>query len=132
MAQSGMKTSRPLSPHLQVYRPLFTMMMSIFHRATGIILYLGTVFMVGWLLAAASGPNAYDLAMAFFGSFIGYIVLIGLTWALMHHMLGGFRHFIWDVGRGFGDRERNFMARATLIGSISLTILLWIVGLAVR
>lgn len=132
MANTDSRAQRPLSPHLQVYRPLFTMMMSIVHRITGTALYFGTILMVYWLLAAASGPDAYDTAMDLFGSWLGRLVLFGFTWALLHHMLGGIRHFIWDTGRGFGDRERNWLARATLAGSLALTVILWLVGYAVR
>lgn len=132
MANTDSRAQRPLSPHLQVYRPLFTMMMSILHRITGTALYFGTILMVYWLLAAASGPEAYNTATDLFGSFLGRLVLFGFTWALLHHMLGGMRHFIWDTGRGFGDRERNWLARATLAGSLALTVILWLVGYAVR
>jgi succinate dehydrogenase / fumarate reductase cytochrome b subunit len=132
MANTDSRAQRPLSPHLQVYRPLFTMMMSIMHRITGSALYFGTILMVYWLLAAASGPEAYNTAMDLFGSLLGRLVLFGFTWALLHHMLGGLRHFIWDTGRGFGDRERNWLARATLAGSLALTVVLWLVGYAVR
>jgi succinate dehydrogenase / fumarate reductase cytochrome b subunit len=117
---------RPLSPHLQIYRPMLTMMMSIVHRITGGALYVGTLLMAWWLLAVSSGPNAYATFQAVAGSFIGRVVLFGYTWALIHHMLGGIRHFIWDMGHGFGPAERELLARATLFGSITLTILLWI------
>lgn len=107
-------------------------MMSILHRITGTALYLGTILVVYWLLAAAAGPQSYDSAMNLFGSFLGRLVLFGFTWALMHHMLGGMRHFIWDTGRGLDEKGRNFLARATLGGSLALTALLWIIGYAVR
>ena len=132
MASTSTGDNRPLSPHLQVYRPLFTMMMSIFHRITGAALYFGTILLVIWLLAAASGPEAYDAVSGLFGSILGMLILFGFTWALMHHMLGGIRHFIWDTGRGLDARGRNFLARATLIGSVSLTLILWVIGFAVR
>jgi succinate dehydrogenase / fumarate reductase cytochrome b subunit len=119
---------RPLSPHLQIYRPMLTMMMSIVHRITGAALYFGTILMVWWLIAAASGPNAYATVQAFMGSLIGRLILFGYTWALIHHSLGGVRHLIWDMGRGYGPVEREWLAGATLVGSIGLTILLWAVG----
>jgi len=81
-----------------------------------------------WLLAVASGPNAYATFQSVASSFIGRVVLFGYTWALMHHMLGGLRHLIWDTGRGLGDAEREWLVRANLVGSIVLTIVLWIVG----
>src|SRR6185312_12734937 len=97
---------RPLSPHLFIYKPMLTMMMSIVHRATGIALYFGTALMVWWLLAAASGPNAYGRMGGFMNSWFGRIILFGYTWSLLHHMLGGIRHFIWDTGHGLGPKER--------------------------
>ena len=128
MAEAKGRAARPLSPHLQIYRPTLTMMMSIVHRITGAALYFGTLLLAWWLLAAASGPNAYATFQAVASSFIGRIVLLGYTWALVHHMLGGIRHLIWDTGHGFGPSEREWLARANLVGSIVLTILLWLVG----
>ena len=127
-ANTSLKHPRPLSPHLQIYRPMLTMMMSIVHRITGTALYFGMLLMVWWLMAAASGPNAYAKVQAFNGSWIGRVVLFGFTWALMHHLLGGVRHLIWDIGYGFGPSEREWLARATLIGGIVLTVLLWVFG----
>src|SRR6266852_400450 len=118
---------RPLSPHLQIYRPMLSMMMSIAHRLTGMALYAGTLLLAWWLLAAAAGQNAYNTFQAFAGSWIGQLILFGFTWAMIHHMLGGIRHFIWDLGYGFGPEEREWLVRATLIGSIGLTVLLWVV-----
>jgi succinate dehydrogenase / fumarate reductase, cytochrome b subunit len=122
------RAARPISPHLQIYRPMLTMMMSIAHRITGAALYFGTLLLAWWLLAAASGPNAYAMFQAVASSFIGRVVLFGYTWALIHHMLGGIRHLIWDTGHGFGPSEREWLARTNLVGSIVLTIILWIVG----
>lgn len=107
---------------------MLTMMMSIVHRITGAALYLGTLLLAWWLIAAASGPNAFAVAQGVAGSFIGRLVLLGYTWALIHHMLGGLRHFIWDFGYGLGPGEREWLARASLFGSIALTVLLWVVG----
>lgn len=118
---------RPLSPHLQIYRPMLTMMMSIVHRITGVALYFGTLLLVIWLVAAASSPAAFDTVNGLYGSWIGLLVLVGYSWALIHHALGGIRHFIWDTGAGFGPEAREWIARATIGGSIGLTILLWII-----
>jgi len=125
-AKTPSDLTRPLSPHLQIYRPMLTMMMSIAHRITGGALYFGTLLLAWWLLAVASGPNAYATFQAAAGSIIGRIVLFGYTWALIHHMLGGFRHLIWDTGHGFGPAEREWMAGATLFGSLTLTPALWV------
>jgi succinate dehydrogenase / fumarate reductase cytochrome b subunit len=128
MVESRVPIERPLSPHMQIYRPMLTMMMSIAHRITGAALYFGVLLLAWWLMAAASGPNAYGNVQWFMGSWIGRLVLLGYTWALMHHLLGGIRHLIWDIGYGFGPTEREWLARATLIGSIGLTVILWVVG----
>lgn len=121
-------TARPLSPHLQIYRPMLSMMMSIVHRITGAALYVGTILLVVWLVAAASGPSAFGTVQAVYGSVLGLLVLFGYTWTLVHHALGGVRHFIWDVGRGFDHDSRERLVRAGLIGSVTLTILIWVVG----
>lgn len=124
----GARRARPISPHLQIYKPMLTMMMSIVHRITGAALYFGVLLLAWWLIAAAAGPNAYANFEWFIGSFIGRLVLFGYTWALLHHMLGGIRHLIWDTGHGFEPSEREFLALATVVGSVALTILVWIVG----
>jgi succinate dehydrogenase / fumarate reductase cytochrome b subunit len=128
MADPKSPRQRPLSPHLQIYRPMLTMMMSIFHRITGSALYVGTLLFAWWLIAAASGPEAFATASAFFGSLIGRLVLFFYTWALLHHMLGGLRHLVWDTGRGFEIPTFELTARAAIIGSLSLTILVWLIA----
>ncbi len=124
--------NRPLSPHLQVYRYTWTMAMSIVHRITGGALYIGTILLAAWLLSAASGKGAYDSAQWLFGSFLGRLVLFGYTWALLHHLIGGLRHFVWDVGAGFEPKTRQMMAMWNLILSVALTLVIWIIGYAVR
>ncbi len=116
---------RPLSPHLQVYRPVISMVMSIFHRLTGTALYLGMIVLAWWLIAAASGPDYYAVAMDWIGSPVGYLVLLGLTWAVFHHALGGLRHFLWDTGRGFEIPTVLRLSWATLLGSLTLTVVFW-------
>jgi succinate dehydrogenase / fumarate reductase cytochrome b subunit len=128
MADTKVPAQRPLSPHLQIYKPMLTMVMSIVHRITGFGLYFGMLLLAWWLIAAASGPNAYAKIEWFMGTFIGRLVLFGYTWALIHHMLGGIRHLIWDTGRGLGPAEREWLAAVNLVGSIALTLVLWIVG----
>ena len=123
---SDLKTARPLSPHLSIYRFRPTMAMSILHRITGSALYVGTLLFVWWLVAAASGPEAFSYASAFFGSIIGRIVLFGYTWALLHHMFGGIRHLIWDTGIGLGKETSTKLAQATLVASLALTLILWV------
>ncbi len=125
-------TAQPLSPHLQIYRWTWTMAMSVAHRITGTALYGGTALVAIWLVALASGPGAYGWVAGFFGSIIGRLVLFVYTWILLHHMLGGIRHLIWDTGVGFDRDKRLSMARLTLIGSVALALVIWAVALLVR
>lgn len=128
MAESKTLRERPLSPHLQIYRPTLTMTMSIMHRITGAALYFGTLLAVVWLLAAAVSPQAYASVQACFGSWLGRLVLFGYTWALFHHAMGGIRHFVWDTGAGLDHAGREFWTLFTLIGGIALTLAAWIIG----
>jgi len=128
MAETKAPAARPLSPHLQVYRLTLTMVMSGLHRISGLGLYFGALLLAWWLMAAASGPAGYARFEWFAGSLIGRLVLFGYTWALIHHTLGGVRHLIWDTGRGFGAQQRERLAAATIIGSIVLTVIVWVIG----
>ncbi len=123
---SDAPSPRPLSPHLSIYKFRPTMVMSILHRITGGALYVGTLFFVWWLVAAASGPEAFSYASAFFGSIIGQMILFGYTWALLHHMFGGIRHLIWDTGHGLGKETSTLLAQATLVASLAVTLILWV------
>mgnify|MGYP003340377053 FL=1 len=123
---------RPLSPHLQIYRPMLTMMMSIMHRITGAALYVGTLLLAAWLIAAATDARAFATVSELMTSFIGRIILLGFTWSLFHHLMGGLRHFIQDTGRGMEHPQREYLAQATLIGGIVLTVIVWIAAYSVR
>jgi succinate dehydrogenase / fumarate reductase cytochrome b subunit len=113
---------------MQAYRWSLTMALSIVHRATGIALYFGTLLLAWWLIAAAAGPGAYAIVQSFTGSWIGRLIAVGYTWALVHHLLSGVRHFIWDLGYGFSTSEREWLTWAALIGGVILTMVLWIAG----
>jgi succinate dehydrogenase / fumarate reductase cytochrome b subunit len=129
MPMAGTKArERPLSPHLQIYRWPLPMMMSIAPRLTGGALYFGTLLVAWWLIAVGSGPGGYARMTDFMNSWFGRLVLFGYTWALLHHMLGGIRHLIWDAGHGFESNEREWLSLATLVGSVTLTLVLWYVG----
>jgi succinate dehydrogenase / fumarate reductase cytochrome b subunit len=123
---------RPLSPHLQIYRPTLTMMMSIAHRITGAVLYVGSLLLAWFLVAASTHAEAFATISGFLDSAIGRLILLGFTWALYHHLLGGIRHIVWDAGRGFEPRAREWLAKATLIGGLVLTSLTWSLGLYLR
>ena len=124
------KPARPLSPHIQIYRWTLTMMLAILHRATGLALYAGTALLAWWLLAAASGPEAYAQVQAVSAAWYGRLVLFGYTWALFHHMFGGIRHFIWDTGRGFDLKHVEILARITAFVPPLLTLGVWIAAYA--
>jgi len=122
------KHPRPLSPHIQIYRWTLTMVLSILHRATGVALYAGTALLAGWLLAAASGEEAYAVVQSISTAWYGRLVLFGYSWALFHHMFGGLRHFIWDTGRGFDLRHVEIIARVTAFVPPVLTIVVWVLA----
>ncbi len=122
----SLEARRPLSPHLTVYRPMMTMMMSIAHRITGGALYVGTLLLVWYLFAAAEGGSAFAFASWFLGSIIGQIILLGFTFALLHHFFGGIRHLIWDAGYGFDKQGREYLAFGTLIASVTMTLIIFI------
>ena len=125
------RIERPLSPHLQTYRMTMTMALSVVHRATGIALYVGTLLLAWWLIAAASGPAAYANVQGFIGSFFGRLILFGYTWALLHHLVSGLRYLVWDLGYGFKPNEREALTWGALIAGISLTVLVWIIAYAI-
>jgi succinate dehydrogenase / fumarate reductase cytochrome b subunit len=121
--------SRPLSPHLQIYRPQITTVLSITHRATGVALSVGTLLLVWWLLAAASGPDSFSTVSAFVGSWFGILLLLGWTWSLFYHLLAGMRHLVWDAGYALELPQVELGGWIVVGGSIGLTILAWIVAL---
>jgi len=123
---------RPLSPHLEIYRPTLTMAMSIVHRITGVGLYIGVLLLAWFLIALSSDATTFATFSSFIRSFIGQLLLLGFTWALFHHMLGGVRHALWDSGIGLDHPLRERLAQGTLIGGIALTIITWIIGYTVR
>jgi succinate dehydrogenase / fumarate reductase, cytochrome b subunit len=132
MPSADMKANRPLSPHIFIYRWPVTMVVSILHRITGSALYVGMALLAWWLIAAATSERAFAIANGFLGSWLGLLILFGYSWALLHHMLGGLRHLVWDFGVGLERPARNLLAWGNIIASAALTLLLWAVGLAVR
>ena len=126
----GPIVQRPLSPHLSVFRPYINMTMSVLHRLTGMANYFGTVLLAAWLIAAATSDTWFDALSSFLASPIGLIVLFGFTWSVMHHMLGGIRHFIWDTIHGFELANVRLLSWLTLLGSLTLTGLIWMTALS--
>jgi succinate dehydrogenase / fumarate reductase cytochrome b subunit len=119
---------RPLSPHLQIYRWQITMTLSILHRATGMWLAFGTLLLARWLLALASGPEAYAPVQEWNASWLGRLFLFSWTWALFYHLCNGIRHLAWDAGLGFEIPNVYRSGWAVVIASVALTLAAWIWG----
>ena len=132
MANGKLEPARPLSPHMQIYRPMLTMMMSIAHRISGVANAIGFLLLAWWLVAIASDPKAYATVSGVFASLTGHVLLFLFSWALIHHMLGGIRHLVWDTGRALDKTSIEVLAWATIIGSTLLTVLLWVAGYALK
>lgn len=130
-AKAAGRGARPMSPHLQVYRPQLTSVLSIFHRMTGVFLATGAAMLCWWLLAAAAGPDYYADAMWFLTSWVGYALLFIWTFCLFYHLCNGVRHLFWDIGVGLSLRA-TYASGALMVGAaLGLTGLAWAVGLAV-
>jgi succinate dehydrogenase / fumarate reductase, cytochrome b subunit len=128
----GKLVRRPLSPHLQIYRFPLAQVLSILHRLAGVALSAGTLLMVWWLVAAATGENAFATVQGFVGSPFGWLLLFGWTVALFFHFFNGLRHLAWDVGRGFEKHEYTATGWAVVIATGAATVLVWVIFLAVR
>ncbi len=120
---------RPLSPHLSIYKPQLTSVLSISHRMTGLALSVGTVLLVWWLVAAASGERAFAAAQGFWGSWIGLLLLFGWTFSLFFHLCNGIRHLLWDAGWGFELRQTYISGWTVVAASGALTLVAYIAGL---
>ncbi len=127
----GTTVRRPLSPHLQVYRPQLTSVLSIMNRLSGIATSVGTLMLVWWLVASAGSPAGFAAMQSFMGSFVGIILLFGWTVALMYHFVGGLRHLAWDAGYGF-DLPQVYASGWAVVAATAIgTVLVWIIALVV-
>jgi succinate dehydrogenase / fumarate reductase cytochrome b subunit len=131
MAHFSSKHLRPLSPNIQVYRPQLTSVLSIANRITGIVLSACAVILVIWLIAAASGPEAYSRFHNVIAFWPGQILLLAATFAFFLHLCGGIRHLIWDTGRGFELRQIYASGWIVVVGSVVLTLVCWFTGLLI-
>lgn len=120
-----MARTRPLSPHLQVYRPQMTSVMSILHRAAGVVLTTGTLIMAAWLVSLALGKEAYDVVVMVIGHPLGQFVLFGYSVALIYHALNGVRHLGWDLGFGLTIPQIYKNGQIVLFLTVVLTMGLW-------
>lgn len=125
------QVQRPLSPHLQVYKPQLTSVLSVAHRGTGLALSVGTIFIVWWLLAAATSDAAFSTVQSFWGSWYGQLLLLGWTWSLFFHLCNGIRHLFWDAGYGFEIKTTYVSGWTVVAASLVLTLLAWVFGYVV-
>jgi succinate dehydrogenase / fumarate reductase cytochrome b subunit len=122
-------SNRPLSPHLLLYKPQLTSVLSIVHRATGVALAVGLLLVVYWLVALAAGPETFGNAQRIMGSWIGKLILFGFTFALFYHLCNGIRHLFWDAGLGLDLKTVYASGWSVLAASIALSFLTWVVAL---
>ena len=132
MRQPIMARTRPLSPHLQVYRLPLLALLSISHRVTGVVLAGGSLVLAYWLAAVASGPEAFARAQALLGSVPGRILLLVITFSLFYHLGNGIRHLFWDAGVGFELRTAHASGVVVVVASVVLTGTAWALGYAMR
>lgn len=132
MAEQRQAVERPLSPHLQIYRVTITMAMSILHRIVGVALYGGTALVAWWLIATASGPDAYAVFQSVAGSWLGQLVLIGFTWALLHHLFGGIRYLFWDEIIATSPKAADTISWIAIVAALAGTVLVWAVIFSMR
>jgi succinate dehydrogenase / fumarate reductase cytochrome b subunit len=127
-AQTTIKRARPLSPHLGIYKPQLTSVLSITHRATGVALAFGLPAFVCWLLAIANGPQAYEALMIQAHSIVGRVLLIGWSWSFFFHFCNGIRHLLWDTGRGLDLKSTYLTGYIALAVSVLLTLAAWLIA----
>ena len=123
---SSSTRKRPLSPFLTVYRWQYTMALSILHRVTGCALSVGLLLFVYWLLAAATGHDEYETALAFFTHPLVRVLLIGFSFAFFYHLLNGARHMTWDTGHGLERKSARLSGWIVFLGAIAATALFWV------
>ena len=117
--------ARPTSPHIQIYRLMFTTVLSGLHRLTGAALTVGMLLLIALLLALAAGPGPYAKVQAFCGSWIGLVMLFGWSWSLCYHLCNGIRHLGWDIGWGYEIPTMNRSGWAVVVVSALMTVLIW-------
>jgi succinate dehydrogenase / fumarate reductase cytochrome b subunit len=118
-----MNSQRPLSPHLGVYKFMYTMSLSIMHRITGVAATFGFLVLVWWLMALATGPDAYARAMQYLGSPLGKLLLVGFTFSFIYHFCNGIRHLVWDTGRGLERAQARRSGALVITAALALTMI---------
>ncbi|MEZ5783455.1 MAG: succinate dehydrogenase, cytochrome b556 subunit [Rhizobiaceae bacterium] len=131
MSKSTATRQRPLSPHLSIYRWPVTMAVSILHRVTGGALYVGTLLVAWWLIAAATSPSYFEFVNGLMTSWFGLLVLFAYTFTIFLHLVGGIRHFVWDVGAGLEKHTASRLGWVSIIAAAVLTVVVWFIYFAI-
>ncbi len=122
-----MNRPRPLSPHLQVYKPQLTSILSILHRGTGIVLSIGSVLLVSWIVALTLGESTYQIYSTLINNWFGKLVIFGFTFGLFYHLSNGVRHLFWDAGYGYDLKHAYISGFVVIFSSLSLTLITWLI-----
>ena len=120
-------TNRPLSPHLQVYRPQLTSVLSIVHRATGIVIAIGAVVIAAWIWSLSAGQGSFEFINDFLASVVGKIFLFAWTACTAYHLCNGVRHLVWDAGFGFELSQAYLSGKVVIAATVVLTLMVWMV-----
>ncbi len=123
-----MKDNNPLSPHIQIYRWHISSIISISHRISGLLNFLGLILIFFWLIILSYQESNYEIFLLIINSFIGKLILIGFTWSMTFHLLSGIRHLVWDMGYGFEIKTANRSGILVVLGSFILTTIIWLFG----
>lgn len=126
-----MLQDRPHSPHIQIYRPQLTSVLSITHRLTGVLLSVAGIMVAIWLIAGSLGPKPYEVVVTVLRSWVGLIVLFGWTFCTFFHLCNGVRHLWWDAGKGFELRSIYLSGWSVVFASMVLTIATWLAGVLI-
>ena len=129
MSVANRPVHRPLSPHLQIYKWQLTSVLSILHRATGIALAVGALYLAVWVMCAAASPRAYAVFQDFNTSIVGRLVLGGWLFSGFYHLCNGIRHLFWDAGYGFEIKDAYRSGWIVVAIAAVATVVSWVVGL---
>ena len=121
-----MSRQRPLSPHLQIYKPQLTSILSILHRVTGVTLSMGSIILVSWIVALTLGEETYVIFTKIINHWFSHLVLMGFTFGIFYHLSNGIRHLFWDAGYGYGLKEAYISGSAVIFSSLTLTVITWL------
>ena len=127
-----MPNKRPLSPHLQIYKPQITSVLSILHRITGVALFLGALLVSVWLIAASIDNEAFLIAQTVASSLLGQIFLFGMTLALFYHFSNGIRHLFWDFGKGFEMKHVRVSGYFVIVITFIMSLATWLFAYSLK